>query len=124
MTTATVGQLFAADTVLLCVERDASMGGVRKAGDGASECTKGCLTNFEGNIFQSEWAICARVTVFTRAQQKEEANPGHVNSGPSIVISGVGYKCMGMVEDLDGERFDPRGGRVCAGPCRIEVREA
>jgi len=116
MTTAPVGELLAANPVLLCVESEAGMSG---GGDGMQrgcQKAKGGLTDLERDILEGQRPIGAGRTVFARAKKEKETNPGQVDRSSRVLVRGVGDEGLSVVKDLDGQGLHARWGRVRPGP--------
>jgi len=76
---------------------------------GGQEAERG-LTQLERDIAERQRVVGAGRAVLPGAEEKEETDPGQVDSRPRVLVRGVRHKRWGMVKDLDGQGFTRDGG--------------
>ena len=66
----------------------------------------------EGHVAQAQWVVVSGLAIFTRVQQEEKGDPNHLDGCGEFGSGGGMDESRGMVNDLDGQRFDAMWGRI------------
>ena len=109
--------------IFLVVEGE---GGVRSSAQVHRRCSGGVqfvVPDGERNVAQAQGVIVGGVAVFPGAQQEEEGDPNHVDSGGEFGRGGGEDESRGVVDDLDGKWFDTMWGQIVVGIGGVQSRE-
>ena len=70
------------------------------------------MPNGEGHVAQAQWVVVSGLAIFTGAQQEEKGDPNHLDGCGEFGCGGGMDESRGMVNDMDGQRFDAMWGRI------------
>jgi hypothetical protein len=73
---------------------------------------------------EAQWERGGAMTIFARAEEKEETDPCEVSNGKAAGRGSVGGEGLGMVEELNGDWFDSVWSGILIAPGGVEPGEA